>query len=123
MDNKLKEFIRQWSNYEFSTGGMTGDDYLKFQAGFRRVLAGIAKQAGYQIHQFNKNHYCCPAVLKQTQTGAFAYLSISDVRFWPNQWYTSILYRQMRHQTDWTGRENHYCTLEELAGELSRLYT
>ena len=46
MDNKLKEFIRQWSNYEFSTGGMTG-----------------------------------------------------------------------------TGRENHYCTLEELAGELSRLYT
>lgn len=72
MDNKLKEFIRQWSNYEFSTGGMTGDDYLKFQAGFRRVLAGIAKQAGYQIHQFNKNHYCCSAVLKQTQTGAFA---------------------------------------------------
>ena len=122
MSKKLSTFIQQWMGFQFSSGGETGADYLKFQTGFRRILTDIAKESGYHIHRFLKNHYCCSAVLQQDETGAFAYVSISDVRFWPEQWFTHVLYRQMRTAEDWVGRSNHYCSLDELGESLKRLY-
>lgn len=59
MSKKLSSFIQQWMGFQFSSGGETGADYLKFQTGFRSVLADIAKESGYHIHKFSKNHYCC----------------------------------------------------------------
>lgn len=122
MNTKVNTFIQQWMGTQFSSGGETGPDYLKFQAGFRRILTNIAKSSGYHIHKFLKNHYCCSAVLQQDGTGAFAYISISDVRFWPDEWFNRVLYRQMKTSEDWTGGHNHYCTLDELGESLESLY-
>lgn len=114
MMNKVENLISKWGGFKFSSGGTTGSDYLQFQKEFRSVLSTIAKKAGYKIHIFCKNHYMCSAMLEEVETGAIAYVSIPDVRFWQDGWANKVLYRQARDANDWTGLENHYCCLDEL---------
>lgn len=120
--NKVENFISKWGGFKFSSGGTTGSDYLQFQKEFRSVLGAIAKKAGYKIHTFCKNHYTCSAMLEEVETGAIAYVSIPDVRFWQDEWVHKVLYRQARDANDWTGRGNRYCPLYELSDCLARLY-
>lgn len=111
---KKKSFIEQWLCYQFSTGSETGQDYKNFEKQARKDLSVRAKAAGYTLVKFNNNHYCFSAVLRRVESGAYVYISISDVRFWPDEWYSHVLYRTMRHATDWTGGMNHYCMWDEL---------
>lgn len=118
---KVESFISEWISHHFSTGCYTGEDYVRFQRKYRTVLRAVAEEAGYKLHKFLGNHYCWSAVLQNQDTGAFAYLSIFDVR-WSTEWATNILFRQMKHEKDWTGSQNHFCGLSDLANELKRLY-
>ena len=58
----------------------------------------------------------------QENSGAFAYVSMSDVRSGGRVWYNRVLYRTMRHEKDWTGGFNNFCAWGELAEALARLY-
>lgn len=116
---KVTKFIKKWNNFHFSTGSETGDDYKSFQRQYRNVLKAVAVEAGYELYDFIGNHYDFSAILNKGDS--FVYVSISDVRFWANEWYTNILYRRMRHATDWTGMENHFSTLENLVANINRL--
>lgn len=107
--------------HEFSTGGYAGKDYLDFQRAAKRDLKKIAQSAGFQMHSFNPNHYCFSAVLRQESSGAFVYVSVSDVRSGGRVWYNRVLYRTMRHEKDWTGGFNNFCAWNELAEGLTRL--
>lgn len=94
----------------------------KFQREARAALKELADAAGYTLHKFLPNHYQFSAILQEHETGAYAYVSISDVRFFRNAWATNILYRQMRDEYDWHGGDNHYCTLTGLSTALQSLY-
>lgn len=107
--------------YHFSTGGEAGADYLNFQRAAQTDLKRKATAAGFELHRFNKNHYEFSAVLKHAATGQFVYISISDVRFFPDEWYSHMLYRTMKHETDWTGGQNHYCCWDDLSTALEGL--
>ena len=118
----VSAMVKKWEDFRFSTGIAPGKDYLDFQKDFKKVLSGIAEDAGFALYNFNKGHYECAAVLQQKDTGAYAYVSISDVRYWKNEWITHILYRRMTHAKDWSGGHNHYSSLENLAESLKLLY-
>lgn len=118
----IKNFVKKWDAHTFSTGGETGEDYKSFQRSYKRLLKEVADDAGYELYQFSGNHYEFSAVLRQKDTGAFAYISIPDVRFWRGEWHTNILYRQMKHARDWTGGPNNYASLDRLSEELKTLY-
>lgn len=119
---KKTPVVEDWLNHEFSTGGYAGKDYLDFQRAAKRDLKKIAQSAGFQMHSFSPNHYCFSAVLRQESSGAFAYVSVSDVRSGGRVWYNRVLYRTMRHEKDWTGGFNNFCAWNELAEALTRLY-
>lgn len=51
----------------------------------------------------------------------FYYISISDVRYWKNEWADYILYRTMEHEKDWTGGSNQYSSLNDLSENLIKL--
>lgn len=120
---KLEKFLDAWRNHWFSSGPYPGEDYLKFERAFRGVLKEVGEQANCDLFKFNKNHYECSAVLKARETGLLVYVSISDVRFFQGEWYSHILYRQMKDETDWSGKggPNRYSTLTELSGYIARL--
>lgn len=117
VSEKVEDFINEWSSHHFSTGSYAGEDYMRFQRKYRTLLRSIAEEAGYKLHKFLGNHYCWDVVLQEKNTGAFAYVSIFDVRV-STKWATDILFRQMEHEKDWTGRCNHFCGLSDLADEL-----
>lgn len=120
--SKAECLVKKWSPHHFSTGGYPGEDYKKFQREARAALKELADAAGYTLHRFLPNHYQFSAILQEHETGAYAYVSISDVRFFRNAWATNILYRQMRDEYDWHGGANHYCTLTGLSTALQSLY-
>lgn len=113
--------MNKWLNHQFSTGVYTGEDYLKFQRDARTDLKKQANATGFDLHQFNKNHYNFSAVLRHRETGKFVYVSISDVRFFNNQWFDHVLIRTMAHDKDWTGGMNNYCQWDEIGHAALRL--
>ena len=84
-------------------------------------LKRIAKNNNLELHSFNKNHYEFSAVLKDIHEDKFIYVSISDVRYWKNEWYNNVLIRTMEHDKDWTGGRNHYCKWEEIGTKAREL--
>ena len=76
---------------------------------------------GYEIHSWNKGHYDCSAVIKDN-VGRYIYMSISDVRYFINNWIDNILIRTMKHEKDQTGGDNHYTDLINLTKDIARLY-
>ena len=117
---KVESFLKKWQDVVFEDmGGQTSPQYKKFETGFRSVLKDLSPNL--ELHSFSKNHYECSAVMKDVRTGKFKYVSISDVRYWPNEWMNKILIRTMKHDKDWTGGMNMYSSLSSLAKNLERL--
>ena len=63
----------------------------------------------------------CIHSLRNTDTGKFVYVLIPDVRFWPDEWIKSVLYRTMKHEKDWVGGQNNHCPWAEIGRQASRL--
>lgn len=118
--------LRGWMNHVFSSGCHTGDDYKAFQNEYARWLRKALKGYSVDVH---RNHYEFSAVITRKggngKPDRHVYLSISDVRFFPKEWYSRVLMRTMAHAEDWTGGTNTYCAIgyiptrvEELMSEM-----
>lgn len=105
----LEKFI----GYEFSSGCYTGDDYKSFQTKYINFLRSICKQNHWQLVNVGRNHYCFSAFIKSAENKC-VYVSISDVRFFTNEWYSNILIRTAKNEQDYYGGFNHRTTLKEL---------
>ena len=108
--NTLKQYI----NFEFSTGCYTGNDYKTFQTKYINYLKTICKENNWSLIKVNKNHYCFSAFIKGGTENKCVYISISDVRYFNNDWYNHILVRTAKNEVDYKGGFNHYTTLDKL---------
>lgn len=117
--SELPKSIQEFVNYRFSSGPVAGDDFKRFNVKIKNAVKKKLPE-GYKIHQWDRNHYIISAVI-QDDKGRFIYLSISDVRFWENEWFSNILIRTMDRCNDWTGGLNHYTTLFTLTDDLKKL--
>ena len=52
----------------------------------------------------------------------FIYISIPDVRYWENEWFSDILCRTMKYDKDWTGGPNHCTSLFTFTKYIKNLY-
>lgn len=103
----------KYIDYEFSSGCYTGDDYKSFQTKYINFLRSICKQNHWQLVNVGRNHYCFSAFIKSAENKC-VYVSISDVRFFTNEWYNNILIRTAKNEQDYYGGFNHRTTLKEL---------
>lgn len=118
----IEKFLEKWYNKQIEDwGGEVSPEYKNFQTNYRSVIKDFCKDIEMELYSFSKNHYEFSAVLKSNNTNQFYYISISDVRYWKNEWANNILYRTMNNEKDWSGGSNHYSTLEELAEKLLNL--
>lgn len=109
---KIKD-LEKYIDYEFSSGCYTGDDYKSFQTKYINFLRSICKQNHWQLVNVGRNHYCFSAFIKSAENKC-VYVSISDVRFFTNEWYSNILIRTAKNEQDYHGGFNHRTTLKEL---------
>ena len=112
--------LEKYVNYEFSSGCYTGDDYKSFQTKYINYLRSICKNNHWQLVNVGKNHYCFSAFIKSAENKC-VYISISDVRYFSNEWYDHILIRTTENETDYRGGFNNYTTLSDLEGTAAEL--
>lgn len=105
--------LEKYIDFEFSSGCYTGDDYKSFQTKYINYLRAICKQNHWQLVNVGRNHYCFSAFIKSAENKC-VYVSISDVRFFTNEWYNNILIRTVKNEQDYYGGFNHRTTLKEL---------
>ena len=105
--------LEKYIDYEFSSGCYTGDDYKSFQTKYINFLRSICKQNHWQLVNDGRNHYCFSSFIKSAENKC-VYVSISDVRFFTNEWYNNILIRTAKNEQDYHGGFNHRTTLKEL---------
>lgn len=113
--------LKQYVNYEFSTGCYTGNDYKTFQTKYINYLRKICKENNWSLIKVNKNHYCFSAFIKGGTENKYVYISISDVRYFNNDWYNHILVRTAKNEVDYKGGFNHYTTLDKLECKICEL--
>ena len=105
--------LEKYIDYKFSSGCYTGEDYKSFQTKYINFLRSICKQNHWQLVNVGRNHYCFSAFIKSAENKC-VYVSISDVRFFTNEWYDNILIRTAKNEQDYYGGFNHRTTLKEL---------
>lgn len=105
--------LEKYIDYKFSSGCYTGEDYKSFQTKYINFLRSICKQNHWQLVNVGRNHYCFSAFIKSAENKC-VYVSISDVRFFTNEWYSNILIRTAKNEQDYYGGFNHRTTLKEL---------
>lgn len=109
---KLHE-LQKYLTHEFSSGSYTGEDYKSFQRKYINYLRTLCKESGWELLNPCKGHYEF-SVFIRNQAGNHLYISISDVRFWNNEWYNRILIRTAKNEKDYRGGSNHYTSLPNL---------
>ena len=112
--------LEKYVNYEFSSGCYTGEDYKSFQTKYINYLRSICKNNHWRLVNVGKNHYCFSAFIKSAENKC-VYISISDVRYFSNEWYDHILIRTTENETDYRGGFNNYTTLSDLEGTAAEL--
>ena len=105
--------LKKYVGYEFSSGCYTGDDYKSFQTKYINFLKAICKQNHWQLVNVGRNHYCFSAFIKSAENKC-VYVSISDVRYFSDEWYNHILIRTAKDEQDYRGGFNNYTTLDGL---------
>ena len=112
--------LEKYVNYEFSSGCYTGDDYKSFQTKYINYLRTVCKNNHWRLVNVGKNHYCFSAFIKSAENKC-VYISISDVRYFSNEWYNHILIRTAENETDYRGGFNNYTTLSDLESTAAEL--
>jgi len=112
--------LKKYIGYEFSSGCYTGDDYKTFQTKYINYLKSMCKRNHWQLVNVGRNHYCFSAFIKSAENKC-VYISISDVRYFSNEWYDCILIRTAENETDYRGGFNHRTTLDDLEGKAAEL--
>ena len=112
--------LKKYVGYEFSSGCYTGDDYKSFQTKYINFLKTMCRNNHWQLVNVGRNHYCFSAFIKSAENKC-VYVSISDVRYFSNEWYNHILIRTAENETDYRGGFNNYTTLDGLEGKACEL--
>lgn len=112
--------LKKYLNHEFSSGFYTGEDYKTFQAKYIGFLKSVCRDNHWRLVNVGKNHYCFSAFIKSAENKC-VYISISDVRYFNNEWYDHILIRTAKDEQDYRGGFNHYTLLDNLAGKAAEL--
>jgi len=111
--------IKAWIDYEFeSSSGLTPE----FAAFSRQIKTELRKlMIGYTLLNYNRGHFDFSAFFQNNKTTKIIYISSSDIRHYPNDWYNLLLIRTAKHDKDHTVSYNHYTSLPTIKIKADKL--
>lgn len=110
--------LQDFSNWEFSSGPTTGEDFKIFARLFKKFVEAKLP-SGASLVNFNSGHYYLSGFVQKD--GKFAYFSTSDVRHFPGAWRDNILIRTAKSDRDYTGGSNGYTPLDDFGQKINSL--
>ena len=111
--------LNGFSEWEFTTGVTTGDDFQQFAKLFKRFVRNNIP-SGAIITNWSVGHYILSGFIQYN--GIYVYISISDVRHFKNGWADEILIRLVAHNGDYTGGANHFTSLNRFKADVESLF-
>lgn len=113
-----KEGIEQWLDYRFESSCSTTEELRAFARDFKKAVKG-SLPVGCVLADWNRGHFEVFGFI--SKNGKYVYFSISDVRFWQNEWHDNILIRTAKDIKDYTGGSNCYTSLKDFKANVERL--
>ena len=104
----------------FAGGSETSAGYKAFETAYKQYLSSICRKNRWQLTRFLKSHYEFSCFIRSGNK--CVYLSISDVRYWKDQWYEHILIRPAKDETDFRGGQNHYTDISHIEQDIEHLF-
>ena len=115
--------LEDYKTVVFESSSRKTPQFKSFARAFKARIKEQMESRGLKITTWSNGHFYCTAFIQNPETGKYVYISISDVRFFSNDWYNKILIRRAAHDKDYTGESNFYksiCTVADMARFLTR---
>lgn len=113
--------LSDWIGNEFESDSVKTEEFVSFAKMFRSWIGKACSEAGLVIVEWSDGHFYCSCFVKNISTGKIAYLSIPDVRHFPDAWTDDILIRTAEHEKDYRGGTNRSATLANVGERLGEL--
>jgi hypothetical protein len=120
-ENKDKTGIEKWLGYNFESSSSRTPEYSAFEREFKKELVKQLPE-NCELVNWSRGHFEVSCFIKNAISGRFAYLSTSDVRYFPDEWYNNLLIRTAKHEKDYTGGSNDSSDWKNLKKNLERLF-
>lgn len=110
----------KWLKFNFDRDGWSdnhenrNDAYVQFARDFRSDVKSMLKNTNWKIDKMSVSHFFISAFLHNEETDRFVYISISDVRYFKDEWSTNMLIRTAKSNVDYTGGYNQFCHFHNL---------
>ena len=115
----------KYLNADFEQGGSlayaNGNPiWVQFVRDFRSDLKGMLKGSEWTLYKLSNGHYELYGFLYNEHLDKWMYFSISDVRFFQDEWANSVLIRTAKNDKDYTGGMNCYTKFKNIPQFLQR---
>ena len=112
--------LEQYLTTEFESSCYKTKQFNSFARTYKN---SVKKQISpkFEIVSTTNGHFFISYFVKNTENNNIAYISISDVRYFPNGWYNNILVRTAKDLKDFSGGCNTYCNFDNLLSQLDNL--
>ncbi len=117
-EEEVPKTLSEFRAWEFSSGGTTGADFHVFARLFKKQIAK-SLPTGARLVKFRRGHYDTSGFLERQ--GQYVYFSISDVRHFSGCWYSNILIRTAKSDSDYIGGSNGCTNLTDFTQKVNRL--
>ena len=112
-----KDGIESWLGFQFESSSGLTEEFATFYQDMKGYLKKEL-ESDFELVNVSRGHFEISGFVKNKVTGKYAYLSMSDVRYWQDEWYEHILVRTAEHDKDYTGGSNDYTNLVKLKEHL-----
>ena len=102
--------VEDYLGHEFRSSTCTTLEFTMFAKQFRSAIKkNVAPE--FSLVKWNRGHFEVSSFLQNMANGKMVYFRISDVRYFPDEWYSHILIRTAISDRDYIGGQNCYTTL------------
>ena len=91
-DEEIPKSLEGFRNWEFSSGGTTGEDFKVFAKLFKKEIKR-QMPSDAKLVKYNGGHYYISGFI--CQNNRYIYFSTSDVRHFPGDWYKAVSYTHL----------------------------
>lgn len=110
--------MNRWRNYRFESSTGPTQEFSQFARDFKKHITN-ALPVRTELVKWSRGHFCISGFVKRGIS--FVYFSISDVRYFQDDWYNNILIRTAKHEKDYLGGSNNYTSLKGFADAVNTL--
>lgn len=111
--------MNKWIGTHFQSSTKTTREFDLFSREFKQYIKKNLPENA-ELVNWNKGHFYVSGFIKREDK--FVYFSVSDVRFFKDEWYNHVLIRSAKHEKDYSGGQNMLTNLPEFREAIELLF-